>query len=66
MIRGHIMSEKVEEQRRGCTSDIGWVALYVVVLVLMLAWAFAPAARCHRAGIRIGQRTAPQLLVHAN
>ena len=37
------MSEKVEEQRQGWTLDSGWVALYVVVLMLMLASIFVPA-----------------------
>ena len=36
------MSEKAEEQRNALISDIGWVALYVVGLILMIASVFVP------------------------
>jgi hypothetical protein len=33
------MSEQAAEERRGWASDIGWVVLYaIVVLVIMVLW----------------------------
>jgi hypothetical protein len=38
------MSERANGERQDCTSDIVWVALYsILVLVLMVAWAYIPA-----------------------
>jgi hypothetical protein len=38
------MSEQFVEERRGWASDIVWVALYsILVLLLMVAWANIPA-----------------------
>jgi hypothetical protein len=38
------MSERANEEREDWTSDIVWVALYsILVLVLMVAWAYVPA-----------------------
>jgi hypothetical protein len=38
------MSEEANEERQDWTPDIVWVALYsILVLVLMVAWAYIPA-----------------------
>jgi hypothetical protein len=38
------MSEQAVDERRGWASDIAWVALYsILVLLLMVAWANIPA-----------------------
>jgi hypothetical protein len=38
------MSEQVVEERRGWASDIVWVSLYsILILLLMVAWANIPA-----------------------
>jgi hypothetical protein len=38
------MSEEVVEERRGWASDIVWVVLYsMLVLLVMLLWVYVPA-----------------------
>jgi hypothetical protein len=38
------MSEQVVEERQRCASDIVWVVLYsIVVLLVMLLWVYVPA-----------------------
>jgi hypothetical protein len=38
------MSERTNEERQDWTLDIVWVALYsILVLVLMVSWAYIPA-----------------------
>ncbi len=38
------MSERTNEESQDWTSDIVWVALYsILVLLLMVAWAYIPA-----------------------
>jgi hypothetical protein len=38
------MNERAEDRRRGWTSDVTWVVLYsMLILLLMLAWVRVPA-----------------------
>jgi hypothetical protein len=38
------MSEQAVEERRGWTSDIVWVVVYsILVLLVMLLWVYVPA-----------------------
>jgi hypothetical protein len=38
------MSEQAAEERRGWASDMVWVAVYsILMLVVMLLWAYVPA-----------------------
>jgi hypothetical protein len=42
------MSERANEERQDWTSDIVWVALYsILVLLLIVGWAYKPPA-CQR------------------
>ena len=39
-----IMSERAVEERRGWASDVMWVVVYsILVLLVMLLWVYVPA-----------------------
>ena len=43
-LRRPTMSEQAAEERRGWASDMVWVVVYsILMLVVMLLWAYVPA-----------------------